>query len=726
MINSVIYFYNDNYNNEKEFDVFYEDLNATKLGLIPQEEYSQIIDLGKEIDSNSRNIQELGVLINGKDFEKQTLKYNPDFSKNGRYLFLYFLIKKDYKDNCLQFRIKINNEIYHSNRFTCNMYNKKFSSLITYRHKENLYGTPYTEFNNIFQQIRIPAYYQRRITNAETETSYNPGIIPIEDVSRIERTFKEVYTVIATDLLNKSISCALDSDFVYLNRWRVIVEPYIHEEIEEGGWFSKSELTIQKIDERFNGNIDYPYNLIFNYQADTNLTDFTNCFNGNVLYINWGDGTEDKSITHTYSTPGIYQIKIKTENTDTLKLQYKNVISFVLIPDVVDKIDCTGCRLSLQEIYNLFIMINSNNPTDAQITYPTEISSFFSKYIIVSSQQPPVLLDALTIMEAGKLIAKYWFVDYSYNRNWSSAIYSSRYMDPNNYQELYPFQHYMHIVTKNYVFPDEDAVLSLEARKPSGTTPWGLMDWECFMYTRLDSYINGSWQSLQRTPYPTKADAGVPFGLGKLSKGFHKYRVVQQAPPNKIGNVINYDSIKKAEAIIPSINKDDTLLGTTTAIWSWNINKNTDEGIYYGMFFSKTAYNGLGEVIENIEFPSFFKNSTVNYIGVLKENYALKITEAGSYKFTFNNYTIDFSYVEDSFDWLSFRFVYLINDNIYESNQVMWKYGRVIVEKEIIVNNLPVGALISPLIIGESKKGITTISGKIDVLKYSSLLISKL
>lgn len=287
LINSVIFFKRDGFRDRPEFSPEIE-YPQTWLKLVPREYYTQIIELDTDFKENTQ--VKLSLFWDKLDAKDVTEPLFSVFGKalGGKYVVICFNIWKDFLMDCATIRLTINGIDYESNKFTCTEENRKFTSLVTYSHQEPLYGIPYTSIKPIFCQIRIPAFFKRKTPTAEADTGYMPITKPYEAVARIQRTFKQEWEVVATDNLNEALCSIFDCDFIYLNRQRIIADPYVPEPLDDDGHpFSRSTLTIQELDEVFDGM----YTLDFCEAEYMNLQNLTYKINRDItsqeFIFNW-------------------------------------------------------------------------------------------------------------------------------------------------------------------------------------------------------------------------------------------------------------------------------------------------------------------------------------------------------------------------------------------------------------------------------------------------------
>jgi len=290
LINSVIFFKRDGFRDKPEFSPEIE-YPQTWLKLVPNEWYTQIIELDADFDETMFTGTVTMTLINPNDSSQPSFYTAKPLGGNYILISLYF--SKDYMNDCLRIGLNIGGNQYKSNYFTCTEENRKFTSLVTYSHQESLYGIPYTKINPIFCQIRIPAFFKRKTPTAEADTGYTPTTKPYEAVARVQRKFKQEYEIIATDNLNEALCSVFDCDFIYLNNRRIIADPYVPEPLEDDGHpFSRSTLAIQELGEVFDGidHLDYCedislQNLTYNIIQGIENQDFTFNWHLNQQYI---------------------------------------------------------------------------------------------------------------------------------------------------------------------------------------------------------------------------------------------------------------------------------------------------------------------------------------------------------------------------------------------------------------------------------------------------------
>lgn len=191
-------------------------------------------------------------------------------------LLLSFKIMQDYGDKCLIIKLTFNsgfstqagestyNTLY-SNIFSCSEHNREKTSIVTYKHTENVYEIPYR--NNIqitpqnranvnqldsvqqftiYNQIRLPLYFLRWKTEQDSSENTYATNTPVNiNVSRVVRRDIKVWQVIASDWINQRIDIVSDSDYVYINGKREITRPFEFEETSNGSDFSISKLESQ-------------------------------------------------------------------------------------------------------------------------------------------------------------------------------------------------------------------------------------------------------------------------------------------------------------------------------------------------------------------------------------------------------------------------------------------------------------------------------------------------
>lgn len=254
------------------------------LMLCPNEVYNQYILLDEDLaplleQSNLLKVElwsaQKGLLNNNIGFGYRKLQNNC--------LFFSFKILGDYDTDCLYMKLKFNGlllygrneaELYtylYTNLFTCSELNKDYSSIVTYKHRENHYEIPYreipvfvnqdgTESKHFSNQIRLPIYYLKKKTEQDsTENTYAANTPTNINVGRVNRRQIKIWQTIASDYINERLAIVSDTDFVYINGQREVTRPYEFEEVSNGSDFSLSNLESQPV---FGDNYIDEYGLV--------------------------------------------------------------------------------------------------------------------------------------------------------------------------------------------------------------------------------------------------------------------------------------------------------------------------------------------------------------------------------------------------------------------------------------------------------------------------------
>lgn len=732
MVNSVIYFRNQELrlNSGPEFEPLRQFKEASCLNLVPNEPYTQVIDLGTEWESDKQIIDQIYFLTEKN--VKIEFVYTHAFLANGRYLFLNFEIDQDYKDSCLRLVLLMSEITYTSNFFTCTEGNRKLTSLVTYRHLENLYGTPYAEFEDIFQQIRIPAYFQRLNHSAEAETDYTPGIIPINFVGRVERVFKEDYTIIATDFLNKAISGIMDCDFIYLENERVIVSPYIAEMVEEGEWFSKSTLTVQKTEEYFNGKITFDqYDLIFRYRANeevNNEINLTYAFNGTTEIIDWGDGIINSELTHVYAESGDYTIKVKISNLRRLvfKDNVKNAFEILQLPSTLTQIDLLGCSFSATAIENLFNLVWDHNPIRGSIVgvgSGENIGIGFLSHIYVGNQNPPAVLSQTAIDLAYQFLQLNWQIDYFKEVSTSGIPTSSRYGAPENADKLWAENCSFFIST-----------IPRYAILEQGTTTFEVT--AMATGNNIDNFMHNFYGILRKEENgwsPVKAQLSLLNSGGRTDiemyvseKGPFTYQIGQHKYPSDSNP--SYSFMWTKEYIQDVIGEADVLFGQYDSLRQMNISGTPPTQFFQIFPFATPLYVGMGQSPTGLEPIIRFQAAGVSISDAVRDRVCWNITETGTYQFKFVNYKLDFSNLMNSISiFPTFYLAYFdTNGNLELTNGVNSDFDGTITINMTVTLELAAGSRLIPFLNGGWTTPLTDISGFVQIMENSRLIIEKL
>ena len=99
-----------------------------------------------------------------------------------------------------------------------------------------------------------------------------------------------------------------------------------------------------------------PYIQSYSFSAKFSVVsslDLTDCFldsNGNdcATLINWGDGTIDSNLTHTYSISGDYVISVVCEDAVSINVNGKSIIEFnYALPSGLQSLDLSGNQMTI-------------------------------------------------------------------------------------------------------------------------------------------------------------------------------------------------------------------------------------------------------------------------------------------------------------------------------------------------------------------------------------------
>lgn len=80
-------------------------------------------------------------------------------------------------------------------------------------------------------------------------------------------------------------------------------------------------------------------NLIFAWDTEAEAVNLTTNIDGTFSTIDWGDGTINSILTHTYAAPGNYTVRMYSSTATTVNLSSKNLTSFTAVPSTVIEIN---------------------------------------------------------------------------------------------------------------------------------------------------------------------------------------------------------------------------------------------------------------------------------------------------------------------------------------------------------------------------------------------------
>ncbi len=216
------------------------------LHLRPYEWYSQFIPICDEFET-FESLELIG--SNELEFEY--------FQLNDRYIAFKFRFLKDTGFECLHLsaEVKYQNGMtsYYSskvsNRFTCSRNSHARTTLISYRHSDDLQSIPYSNAVGYFQQMRIPTYFLSKQTEGDGETyNYINNEKKEHNLGRVTRQFYEKWLVVNNDTILNTLSLALDCDYIYFDKTRIIPkEVFVYEETEDGVDLSFTSYYLEKI-----------------------------------------------------------------------------------------------------------------------------------------------------------------------------------------------------------------------------------------------------------------------------------------------------------------------------------------------------------------------------------------------------------------------------------------------------------------------------------------------